>query len=187
MASWHLWLSPVVLARISLVCQEAPMFPSFCLLKCKNVISKLFTRFILWDILTNGTLWSVCCNDHVILSEKFYSCFYEFPVLATKPWLSGSDYFLILVFCWCARSKILWFFPPCPVLKTESRLFSVLPSVNLLKVLGMLSVTNWMPSSFQIYLNVVSFTPFLKESHLVPTFLGYHQLLNWSPEPRSSP
>ena len=49
------------------------MFPSFCLLKCKNIVFKLFTGFILWDIPTNGTLRSTRCDDIMVLFEKFCS------------------------------------------------------------------------------------------------------------------
>lgn len=148
----------------------------------------LLKCFILCDILTNWTLLTVCCCDHVIPFERFCPSFRRFTLWTIQPWVWGKTLFLISCLWWCTRSKILFFYMSCPVLKIGSLLFLTRPSVNLLKVLGMLSATSWTPRSSQVCLDVKSpSVHFLKEEHVMRTFLGYHQLLNWSPRLRCFP
>lgn len=116
----------------------------------------LIECFVLRDILTNWTSLRVCCSEHVAPSERFCPCLYWFSILTSTLWLSGSDYFLILVFWFCTRSELLLFFTSCSVLKIRNLLFVIPPSANLLQVLSTLLVTNWIPSSFQGHIEVAS-------------------------------
>ena len=115
---------PVVLARISLVCEESPIFPSFCLLKCKNIVFKLFTGFILWDIQTNETLSSACCNDIMVLFEKF--CCVSADSLYWPLSCSCQGQIISCFFCFGGawELQVLSFSWSCPVLKIGSLLKS---------------------------------------------------------------
>ena len=75
--------------------EEAPMFLSFVFQNAKMSFFMLSGCFILWDILTNWTLLSVCCGDCAVPFERNrFLLMYYFD---GQTWLSGSDSFLILV------------------------------------------------------------------------------------------
>ena len=123
MGPLHIFV-PVVLARISLVCEESPMFPSVCLLKCKNIVFKLFTGFILWAIPTNGTLRSTCCNDIMVLFEKF--CCVSTDSLCWPLGCSYQGQSISCFFCFGSAQEIkeVLFSWSCPILKIGSLLDS---------------------------------------------------------------
>lgn len=125
-----------------------------------------------------------CCSDWVLKDFALVSVdslYWPLSVVVkVRRWLNSC---LLVI-----HKKQNIIFPlSCPVLKVGCLLFLMLPSVNLQNVLAVWSVIRWMPYSSR-YTWMVSLLHFIFEGKSCNTyFLGYHQLLKWSPRTRSFP